>query len=249
MAEGKRFDGRVAVVTGGASGIGFGAAARMLREGAKIAIWDRDAKALVGLAEKIGGAVHTEALDLSNPDAVKAAADNTAQAFGRIDVLVNCAGIAGPNHVTWEFPIDVWKQIMDINVNGMFYCCRYVVPHMLANDYGRIVNISSVAGKEGNPNAAAYSASKAAVIGLTKSLGKELAKTGIRVNAITPATVVTPILDQVAQTHIDYMLSKIPMGRFGTVDENAAMICFAASEEVTFTTASVFDTSGGRTTY
>jgi len=249
MAEGKRFDGRVAVVTGGASGIGFGAAARMLREGAKIAIWDRDAKALAGLAEKIGGAVHTEALDLSNPDAVKAAADNTAQAFGRIDVLVNCAGIAGPNHVTWEFPIDVWKQIMDINVNGMFYCCRYVVPHMLANDYGRIVNISSVAGKEGNPNAAAYSASKAAVIGLTKSLGKELAKTGIRVNAITPATVVTPILDQVAQTHIDYMLSKIPMGRFGTVDENAAMICFAASEEVTFTTASVFDTSGGRTTY
>ena len=249
MAEGKRFDGRVAVVTGGASGIGFGAAARMLREGAKIAIWDRDAKALVGLAEKIGGAVHTEALDLSNPDAVKVAADNTAKAFGRIDVLVNCAGIAGPNHVTWEFPIDVWKQIMDINVNGMFYCCRYVVPHMLANDYGRIVNISSVAGKEGNPNAAAYSASKAAVIGLTKSLGKELAKTGIRVNAITPATVVTPILDQVAQTHIDYMLSKIPMGRFGTVDENAAMICFAASEEVTFTTASVFDTSGGRTTY
>jgi len=249
MAEGKRFDGRVAVVTGGASGIGFGAAARMLREGAKIAIWDRDAKALAGLAEKIGGAVHTEALDLSNPDAVKVAADNTAKAFGRIDVLVNCAGIAGPNHVTWEFPIDVWKQIMDINVNGMFYCCRYVVPHMLANDYGRIVNISSVAGKEGNPNAAAYSASKAAVIGLTKSLGKELAKTGIRVNAITPATVVTPILDQVAQTHIDYMLSKIPMGRFGTVDENAAMICFAASEEVTFTTASVFDTSGGRTTY
>ena len=180
---------------------------------------------------------------------MKAAADNTAKALGRIDILVNSAGIAGPNHPLWEFPIDAWKQIMDVNVNGMFYCCRFVVPHMLANDYGRIVNISSVAGKEGNPTASAYSASKAAVIGLTKSLGKELAKTGIRVNAITPATVVTPILDQVAQAHIDYMLSKIPMGRFGTVDENAAMICFAASEEVTFTTASVFDTSGGRTTY
>jgi len=249
MAEAKRFEGRVAVVTGGASGIGFGAAARLLREGAQLAIWDHDAKALSGLAAKLGAPVHTEAVDLSKPDAVKAAADNTAKVLGRIDILVNSAGIAGPNHMLWEFPIDAWKQIMDVNVNGMFYCCRFVVPHMLANDYGRIVNISSVAGKEGNPTASAYSASKAAVLGLTKSLGKELAKTGIRVNAITPATVVTPILDQVSQAHIDYMLSKIPMGRFGTVDENAAMICFAASEEVTFTTASVFDTSGGRTTY
>lgn len=249
MSESKRFEGRVAVVTGGASGIGFGAAARLLREGARVAIWDHNAKALAGLDEKFGTHVHTEQVDLSNPDAVKAAADNTFKAMGRIDILVNSAGIAGPNHMVWEFPIADWKQIMDVNVNGTFYCCRFVVPHMMANDYGRIVNISSVAGKEGNPTASAYSASKAAVIGLTKSLGKELAKTNIRVNAITPATVDTPILQQVSQAHIDYMLGKIPMGRFGTVDENAAMICFAASEECSFTTASVFDTSGGRTTY
>ena len=249
MADNTRFAGRVAVVTGGASGIGFGAAARLLREGAQVAIWDRDTKALAGLAEKFGSPVHTEALDLSDPAAVQAAADNTARVFGRIDILINSAGIAGPTPVTWEYPIDVWKQILDVNVNGTFYCCRFVVPHMLKNDYGRIVNIASVAGKEGNPNMSAYSTSKAAVIGFTKSLGKELAKTGIRVNALTPATVVTPILEQVSQAAIDYMLSKIPMGRFGTVEENAAMICFAASEECAFTTASVFDTSGGRTTY
>jgi 3-oxoacyl-[acyl-carrier protein] reductase len=249
MAEGKRFDGRVAVVTGGASGIGFGAAARLLREGATIAVWDRDAKALAGLAEKLGGTVHTEALDLADPDAVQAAADSTAKALGRIDILVNSAGLAGPNHMVWDYPIDAWKRVMDVNVNGVFYCNRFVVPHMMANDYGRIVNIASIAGKEGNPTASAYSASKAAVIGLTKSLGKELAKTGIRVNAITPATVVTPILEQVSQAHIDYMLSKIPMGRFGTVDEMAAIICWLASEEVSFTTGAVFDVSGGRATY
>lgn len=249
MSEMNRFVGRVAIVTGGASGIGLGAVTRFLKEGGKVAVWDRDAKALGGLADKLGAPVHTETLDLTDAEAVKAAADSTAKALGKIDILVNSAGIAGPNHVTWEFPVEVWRQIIDVNVNGTFNCCRAVVPHMLANDYGRIVNISSVAGKEGNPNAAAYSASKAAVIGLTRSLGKELAKTNIRVNAITPATVVTPILDQVAQTHIDYMLSKIPMGRFGTVEENAAMICFAASEECSFTTAAVFDTSGGRTTY
>ena len=249
MSDPKRFEGRVAVVTGGASGIGFGAAARMLREGARIAIWDHNAKALAGLAEKFGAPVHTETVDLSNPAAVQAAADSTFKALGRIDILVNSAGIAGPNHPTWEFPIDAWKQIMDVNVNGTFYCCRAVVPYMLVNDYGRIVNVSSIAGKEGNPTASAYSASKAGVIGFTKSLGKELAKTGVTVNAITPATVDTPILSQVSDAHIAYMLSKIPMGRFGTVDENAAVICFAASEELTFTTASVFDTSGGRTTY
>jgi len=249
MAEGKRFEGRVAVVTGGASGIGFGAAARLLREGATLAVWDRDAAALAGLADKIGGAVHTEALDLADPDAVKAAADNTAKVLGRIDILVASAGVAGPNHMVWEYPIDAWKRVIDVNVNGVFYCNRFVVPHMMANDYGRIVNIASIAGKEGNPTASAYSASKAAVIGLTKSLGKELAKTGIRVNAITPATVVTPILEQVSQAHIDYMLSKIPMGRFGTVDEMASIICWLASEEVSFTTAAVFDVSGGRATY
>ncbi len=246
---GKRFEGRVAVVTGGASGIGFAAAARLAREGATIAVWDRDEKALATLADKLGAPVHAEALDLADPDAVSRAADNTANTLGRLDILVASAGIAGPNHMVWEFPIDAWKRVIDVNVNGVFYSNRFVVPHMLKNDYGRIVNISSIAGKEGNPTASAYSASKAAVIGLTKSLGKELAKTGIRVNAITPATVVTPILEQVSQAHIDYMLSKIPMGRFGTVDEMASIICWLASEEVSFTTAAVFDVSGGRATY
>jgi NAD(P)-dependent dehydrogenase (short-subunit alcohol dehydrogenase family) len=249
MAEQQRFAGRVAVVTGGASGIGYGAAARLLREGAQVAVWDRDAAALGKLSEKIGGKVHTEALDLADPEAVRAAADNTAKSLGRLDILVNSAGLGGPNHMLWDYPVDAWKRVMDVNVNGVFYCCRFVVPHMKANDYGRIVNIASIAGKEGNPNASAYSASKAAVIGLTKSLGKELAKTGIRVNAITPATVDTPILKQLSQEFIDYMLSKIPMGRFGTVDEMASIICWLASEEVSFTTASVFDVSGGRATY
>lgn len=245
----QRFEGRVAVITGGASGIGFGTAQRMLREGAKVAVWDRDATALAALAEKIGGNVHTEALDIANWDAVARAAENTFAALGRIDILVASAGITGPNPPLWEYPIDAWKQVMDVNVNGLFYSNRAIVPYMLKNDYGRIVNIASVAGKEGNPNMSAYSTSKAAVIGLTKSLGKELAKTGIRVNCITPATVETPILKQVNQAAIDYMLSKIPMGRFGTVEENAALICFLASEEVSFSTAATFDISGGRTTF
>ena len=249
MADSKRFEGRVAVVTGGASGIGFGAAARMLREGAKVAVWDRDAAALAALSGKIGGTVHTEALDITDPEGVARAAQATFDALGRIDILVASAGITGPNPPLWEYPIDAWKQVIDVNVNGLFYSNRAIVPFMLKNDYGRIVNIASVAGKEGNPNMSAYSTSKAAVIGLTKSLGKELAKTGIRVNCITPATVDTPILKQVNQAAIDYMLSKIPMGRFGTVEENAALICFLASEEVSFSTAATFDISGGRTTF
>lgn len=245
----KRFEGKVAVVTGGASGIGFGAAQRFLREGGKVAVWDRDAKALAALGDRLGGPVHTEALDITDPQAVTRAAENSFAALGRLDILVNSAGIAGPSETLWNYSIDAWKQVMDVNVNGIFYCCRAAVPLMLKNDYGRIVNIASVAGKEGNPRMAAYSASKAAVIGLTKSLGKELAKTGIRVNCITPATVVTPILDSLDQSAIDYMLSKIPMGRFGTVEENAALICFLASEEVSFSTAATFDISGGRTTF
>jgi 3-oxoacyl-[acyl-carrier protein] reductase len=249
MAKNERFDGRVAVVTGGASGIGFGAAARLLREGAKLAIWDRDAAALAGLAERFGAAVHTEALDLADPEAVKAAADNTAGTLGRLDILVNSAGLGGPNHALWDYPIEAWKRVLDVNINGVFFCCRFAVPHMRANDYGRIVNIASIAGKEGNPNASAYSTSKAAVIGMTKSLGKELAKTGIRVNAIAPATVDTPILKEFKQDFIDYMLSRIPMGRFGTVDEMAAIICWLASEDCSFSTGAVFDVSGGRATY
>ena len=249
MAETKRFDGRVAIVTGGASGIGLAAAARLLREGGRVAVWDRNADALAALSGQLGGAVHTEALDLADPAAVQRAAEATAKALGRIDILVASAGLAGPVHTTWEYPIDEWKRVFDVNVHGVFYCNRFVVPHMMANNYGRIVNIASIAGKEGNPNASAYSASKAAVIGLTKSLGKELAKTEIRVNCITPAAVRTPIFDQITQAHIDFMLSKIPLGRLGTVEEIAAMICWLASEEVSFTTGAVFDCSGGRATY
>ena len=239
-----RFAGRVAVVTGGVSGIGQAVAARLIREGAQVAIWDADA---AGLSKT--GAAHAEALDLADPDAVQAAADATAAALGSLDVLVASAGITGPNATTWDYPIEAWRRVMDVNVNGVFYCNRAVVPHMLRGGYGRIVNIASIAGKEGNPNAPAYSASKAAVIGLTKSLGKELAKTDIRVNCVTPAAVRTPIFDQMTQTHIDFMLSKIPIARFGTVDEIASLICWLASPEASFSTGAVFDCSGGRATY
>ncbi len=249
MADAGRFSGRTAIVTGGASGIGLAAAARLLREGARLAVWDANAAALGKLAGELGGTVHTVALDLADPEAVRRAAEGTAAALGRIDILVASAGLAGPNHPTWEYPIDQWQRVFDVNVNGLFYCNRYVVPHMMANGYGRIVNIASIAGKEGNPTASAYSASKAAVIGLTKSLGKELAKTEIRVNCVTPAAVRTPIFDQITQQHIDYMLSRIPIGRLGKVEEIAAMICWLASEEVSFTTGAVFDCSGGRATY
>jgi len=245
----QRFEGRVAVVTGGASGIGFGAAQRMLREGAKIAVWDRDATALAALADKIGGPVHTEALDIANWEAVAQAAEKTFAALGRIDILVASAGITGPNPPLWEYPIDAWKQVMDVNVNGLFYSNRAVVPFMLKNDYGRIVNIASVAGKEGNPNAAAYSASKAGVIALTKSLAKEVSSTGIRVNCVTPAAVRTPMFDQITQEHIDFMLSKIPHGRLGQPEEIAAMIAWLCSEECSFSTGAAFDLSGGRSTY
>jgi NAD(P)-dependent dehydrogenase (short-subunit alcohol dehydrogenase family) len=249
MAESKRFEGRVAIITGGASGIGYAAAERLLREGAKLAIWDRNAEALATLGAKLGGPVHTEALDLVDAAAVQRAADNTARALGKIDILVASAGIAGPNYTAWEYPLEEWRRVIDVNINGLYYSNRYVVPYMLANGYGRIVNIASIAGKEGNPNASPYSASKAAVIGFTKSLGKELAKTEIRVNCITPAAVRTPIFDQITQQHIDYMLSRIPIGRLGRVEEIAAMICWLASEEVSFTTGAVFDCSGGRATY
>ncbi len=243
MAE--RFAGRVAVVTGGVSGIGAAVAARLAAEGAKVAVWDRDGAALANAPSGL----HREELDLADADAVQRAADATAAALGGIDILVASAGITGPNLPTWEYGIADWKRVMDVNINGVFYSNRAVVPHMLKADYGRIVNIASIAGKEGNPNAPAYSTSKAAVIGLTKSLGKELAKTGIRANCVTPAAVRTPIFDQMTQQHIDFMLSKIPIGRFGTVDEIAALICWLASEEASFSTGAVFDCSGGRATY
>jgi 3-oxoacyl-[acyl-carrier protein] reductase len=182
-------------------------------------------------------------------DAVDAAAKATAEAVERIDALVCSAGITGPNTTTWEYPVEAWRQVFDVNLNGVFYCNRAIVPVMLRHDYGRIVNIASVAGKEGNPNAPAYSASKAAVIGLTKSLGKELAKSGIRVNCVTPAAVKTAIFDQMTQQHIDFMLSKIPMGRFGTVEEISALVAWLCTEDCSFSTGAVFDLSGGRATY
>ena len=243
------FEGRAAVVTGGAAGIGLAVAKRLVFSGARVALWDLDAKALAAAAAGLGHGTLTQTLDVTDAQAVGRAAAATAREMGRIDALVCSAGIAGPNKTTWEFPVDDWKRVFDINVHGLFYCNRAVVPEMLKHDYGRIVNIASVAGKEGNPNASAYSASKAAVIGLTKSLGKELAKTGIRVNCVTPAAVRTAIFDQITQQHIDFMLSKIPMGRFGTVDEIAAMVCWLASEDCSFSTGAVFDLSGGRATY
>ncbi|MET4685247.1 SDR family NAD(P)-dependent oxidoreductase [Brevundimonas faecalis] len=244
-----RFTGRTAIVTGGASGLGKASAARIVAEGGKVVLWDLNADALKAAAEEVG-AVATVALDVADPDAVAAAAAESHQALGgRIDILVASAGITGATVPVHEFPLDSWKRVVDINLNGVFYCCRAVTPYMLDKGYGRIVNVASVAGKEGNPNASAYSASKAGVIGFTKSLGKELAGKGVIANSLTPATFESPILEQLPQSQVDYMRSKIPMGRLGEVEESAAMVCFMASEECSFTTASTFDTSGGRTTY
>ena len=242
-----RFEGRRAVVTGGASGIGRAVVERLAAEGARVAIWDLDAAG----AEAV--AASTDAipvpLDITDWSAVEAAAARTAGALGGIDVLVCSAGITGPTVPVADFPVAGFREVFAINVFGLFHCNKAVVPVMKAGGYGRIVNIASIAGKEGNPNASAYSASKAAVIGFTKSLGKELAATGVSVNAVTPAAVRTPMFSQMPQSHIDFMLSKIPMGRFGTVDDLAAIITWAASEECAFTTGSVFDASGGRATY
>ncbi len=243
------FSNRTAVVTGGATGIGFAIAQRLVMSGARVALWDRDAAMLATAQSALGKDTVVQTLDVADAAAVERAAAAAEVALGRIDVLVCSAGIAGPNHTTWEYPLDAWRQVIDVNLNGLFYCNRAVVPVMRKRDYGRIVNIASIAGKEGNPTASAYSASKAGVIGLTKSLGKELAKTGIRVNCVTPAAVRTAIFDQISQQHIDFMLSKIPLGRFGGVDEIAAMVCWLASEECSFSTGAVFDLSGGRATY
>ncbi|WP_010544064.1 SDR family NAD(P)-dependent oxidoreductase [Sphingomonas elodea] len=243
-----RFAGRTAVITGGASGLGLAVARRMEAEGGQVALWDLNPDQLAVAAAELGGA-HVEQLDVSDAEAVARAADATAAALGRIDILVCSAGITGATVPVHEFPLDSWRRVIDINLSGLFYCCRAVVPHMLANGYGRIVNVASVAGKEGNPNASAYSASKAGVIGFTKSLGKELAGKGVIANALTPATFESPILAQLPPSQVEYMRSKIPMGRLGEAEESAAMICFMASEECSFTTASTFDTSGGRTTF
>ena len=241
-----RFQGRTAVVTGGASGLGLEAAKRITAEGGKVCLWDMSADAQ---AQKESGAVHAIALDVSDAKAVEAAAGEARKALGKIDILINSAGITGATHTVIGYPIESWLKVMDVNVNGLFYCCRFIAPMMVENGYGRIVNISSVAGKEGNPNASSYSAAKAAVLGFTKSLGKELATNGVIVNAVTPATFESPILKGVPQSHIDYMRSRIPMDRLGTAPEIAAAVCWLASEECSFTTASTLDTSGGRTTY
>lgn len=236
-------DGRHAVVTGGAQGIGRAVSERLIANGARITIWDRDGDLAAVTAQEIGATAR--ALDITDPDAVVAAAAEA----GAIDILINNAGIAGPSHKLWEYPIDAWRQVVEIDLNAMFYVLRAVVPGMIERNYGRIVNISSVAGKEGNPTASPYSAAKAGVIALTKSLGKELARYDIAVNCVTPATAKTRILEQVSEAHIEYMLSRIPRGRFLKVEEAAAMICWLCSSENTFTTAATFDLSGGRTTY
>jgi NAD(P)-dependent dehydrogenase (short-subunit alcohol dehydrogenase family) len=241
--------GRNAVVTGGAAGIGFAIAQRLVLSGARVSLWDRDDAALAQGAKALGGATHTARLDVSDETEVKLAFDETVRSLGRVDILVCSAGITGPNMPTWEYPVADWKQVLDINLTGVFLCNKTVVSHMQKSDYGRIVNIASIAGKEGNPNASAYSASKAGVISLTKSLGKEVAKSGIRVNCVTPAAVKTGMFAQMTQAHIDFMLSKIPMGRFGQVEEIAALVAWLCSEECSFSTGAVFDLSGGRAVY
>jgi NAD(P)-dependent dehydrogenase (short-subunit alcohol dehydrogenase family) len=248
MANTIDLTGRNAVVTGGAQGIGYAIAQRFAASGAKVAIWDRDLALAQKAAKELKGATAIAA-DVGNYAEVERARDDTVKALGRIDILVNNAGIAGPNVKTWDYPLEAWRQVMTVNLDGPFHCCRAVVPLMIAQNYGRIVNIASVAGKEGNPNAPAYSASKAAVIALTKSLGKELASYDISVNCITPAAAKTAIFDQMTQQHIDFMLSKIPRGRFVRVDEIAGLAAYCASGECSFTTGAVFDISGGRATY
>ena len=243
--------GRNAVVTGGAQGIGLAVTKRLLASGASVAIWDQDKTTLQAAASSLSrkGAVSTHVVDVADAESVAEGTRSTLALCERIDILVANAGIAGPNNKTWDYPIAMWRKILDINLTGVFLCCREIVPLMLAQDYGRVVNIASIAGKEGNANAPAYSASKAGVIALTKSLGKETANKNVAVNCVTPAAARTRIFDQMAQEHIDFMLSRIPRGRFLEVDEVSSMVAWLVSEENSFTTAAVFDLSGGRATY
>lgn len=245
---------RHAIVTGGARGIGYAVAERLLASGAHVALWDMDASKLASSVAALqaahpGQQVSGQALDISDDASVQGEANALAARWGRIDILVNNAGITGGNGLTWELEPAVWRQVIEVNLIAPYLTCRAVVPHMLAGGWGRIVNIASVAGKEGNPNASHYSASKAGLIGLTKSLGKELAQKNVLVNAITPGAAKTDIFDQMTQQQIDYMLSKMPMGRFLQVQEVAAMVAWLASEDCSFTTGGVFDISGGRATY
>lgn len=247
----QRFAGRCAVVTGGARGIGLAVAQRLAAGGARVALWDLDGVALTEASQQLNGAEAVAAcrVDITDEAAVARAAADTHSAIGRPDILVNNAGITGPNMKTWDYSLTDWQQVLAVDLTAVFLCCRALLPGMLEGGYGRVVNVASVAGKEGNPNAAAYSTAKAGVIGLTKSLGKETAGTGVLVNCVTPAAVETEIFKQMKPEFIDYMLSKIPLGRFGKVEEVAALVAWLASEECSFSTGAVFDISGGRATY
>ena len=242
-------NGRHAIVTGGASGLGYAISERMIASGAAVTWWDVNADVMAHAAKTIGADVHCEKVDVTQHSSVVAALANTIKARGKVDILVNSAGITGPNVKLADYPPTAWNDVIQVNLNGTFHCCRELASHMQGNKYGRIVNIASVAGKEGNPNASAYSASKAAVIALTKSLGKELANSGVLVNCVTPAAVKTAMFDQMTPEHIAFMLSKIPMGRFGATSEVAAMVSWLCTEDCSFATGAVFDLSGGRSTY
>jgi NAD(P)-dependent dehydrogenase (short-subunit alcohol dehydrogenase family) len=243
--------GRVAVVTGGARGIGYAIAARALQSGAAVTLWDVDRARLESARSELSarGTVSIQQVELTDSQSIEAATAGTLATHGRVDILINNAGITGGNDLTWELDPDVWRRVLDVNLTGAFLTCRAVIPHLLANGYGRIVNIASIAGKEGNPRASHYSASKAGLIGLTKSLGKELANKNVLVNCVTPAAANTEIFAQMKPEHIEYMRSRIPMGRFVEVDEIAALVCWLASEDCSFSTGAVFDISGGRATY
>jgi len=238
---------KVAIVTGGAQGFGLAIVEKFLASEAKVIIWDKDKEMMNSL--NLGDNVHTVEVDVTNFDSVNKATEQSLQISDSIDILVNNAGIAGPSFKTWEYPIEEWQKVIDIDLTGVFYCCKSIVPHMIEKNYGKIVNIASIAGKEGNPNAMPYSAAKAGVIALTKSLGKELADKNIAVNCVTPAAAKTRIFDQISQEHIDYMLSKIPRNRFVKVEELASLVAWMSSDENSYTTAGVFDLSGGRATY
>ncbi len=241
---------RVAVVTGGAQGFGLAITERFIKAGAKVVIWDIDENAAKQAIDKVKSEnLSHQVVDVTNFEIVNKNLEEVEKNYGKIDIFVNNAGIAGMNTTVAEYPLDEWKKVMNLNLNSVFYCCKAVVPFMLKNDYGRIVNIASIAGKEGNPNASAYSTSKAGVIGLTKSLGKELAQKNIAVNCVTPAAAKTRIFDQMTEEHINYMLSKIPRNKFAKVEELASLVTWLASEENSFSTAAVFDLSGGRATY
>ena len=244
------FANRIAIVTGGAQGFGYAISRRIIDSGGKVIIWDIDKYAIDKAKKEINSNnFHSQEVDIIDFRNIEKAINDIETKFGKIDIFVNNAGMTGMNAKVWEYPIDEWKKVIDLNLNATFYCCRAIIPHMIKNNYGRIINIASIAGKEGNPNASAYSTSKAGVIGLTKSLGKELADKNIAVNCVTPAAAKTRIFDQMTEEHINYMLSKIPRNRFVKVDELASLVCWLASDENSFSTAAVFDLSGGRATY